>query len=213
VYIGPNGDYPDSPPGWSIYDVFLNLGNPPKDQYVWELINEVAQVALHTPPYGDIPEGSADVAFTLHDIEIGVSGTAIAEAARPYLQEQAAKLSDLILGDYWKNNDPLDFYYRRGADNKPYLFFVNQKDLPPGSAYEYASPGFYTCPELTAECKASSLDLGGAGDTAHEKFYLPPGETVLYLADDLGDTYRTRFIVPDSGDAPEITVRISKKIG
>jgi hypothetical protein len=212
VHIGPDEDYPNNPPGWSVYDILFDLGNPPKDQYLWELINEVAQVALHTPPYGDIPEGQGNVAFTLSDIPIGVSGSAISEAARPYLQEQAAKLSDLILGDYWKNNDAVDFYYRRGADNVPYVFFVNDKDLPPGTAYNYSKPGFYDCPELSAGCKVSTLTIDGAGDTSHEKYRLPQGETTLYLADDTGLAYRARFNVANLDDA-EITVRIAKKSG
>lgn len=212
VTIGPAGDYPNNPPGWSVFDVFLNLGNPPKDQFVWELLTEVAQVALHTPPYGDIPEGKADVAFTLSQIPIGVSGSAIAEAARPFLQDQAAKLSDLILGDYWKNNDAVDFYYRRGADNVPYLFFVTQDDLPPGASYGYANPGFFSCPALTEDCRVSALELGGAGDTTHEKVAVPAGETLFYVQDDQGGTYRLRVIATEAG-AAEITVRVSKKTG
>ncbi|MEZ4449342.1 MAG: hypothetical protein R3B09_07680 [Nannocystaceae bacterium] len=211
VTIGPSGDYPDNPSGWSIFDVLFNIGNPPKDQYVWELINEVAQVALHTPPYGDIAEGKADVAFTLQDIPIGVSGAAIAEAARPYLQEQAPKLSDLILGDYWKNNDPVDFYYRRGSDGVPTLFFVTDQDLPPGSVYQYAKPGFFSCAELSDACKESSTALAGSGDDTHEKLKLAPGESVYYLQDDQGGVYRARFMVPATGDPAEITVRIASK--
>ncbi len=152
-----------------------------------------------------------NVAFTLSEIPIGVSGSSISEAARPYLQEQASKLSDLILGDYWKNNDPVDFYYRREADSTPYVFFVNPSDLAPGSAYNYATPGFFSCPELTPECKLSTLEIDGAGDTTHEKLYLPEGKTEVYLADDSGSTYRARFDVP-SPNAAEITVRVSEKI-
>jgi hypothetical protein len=213
VTIGPAGDHPNNPKGWSVFDVVFNLGNPPKDQYVWELLSEVAQVALHTPPSGDIPEGQANVAFTLSDIPIGISGAAIAEAARPFLQEQAPKLSDLLLGDYWKNNDPVDFYYRRGADGVPYLFFVEPEDLAPGAAYNYSRPGFFTCPDLEDSCKVSAKELAGAGDTAHEKLRLDAGETVLYARDDGGDTYRLRAIVPPTPDPIEITLRISKKSG
>ncbi|PCC68088.1 hypothetical protein SAMN02745121_04569 [Nannocystis exedens] len=202
VYVGPD------PPGWALFDVFLNLGNPPKDQYVWELINEVAQVALHTPPNIDIPEGSADVAFTLRDIDIGVTGPQIAESVRPYLQEQGPKIADLLLGDYWKNNGPVDFYYRRGGDGLPYLFYVAPEDLPPNAEYKHPNPGFFTCPEVQPSCKASSTSLPGAGDEIREKLRLDPGETVLYVQDDAGALYRTRFIVPE-GDAKEITVRVA----
>lgn len=206
VSIGP------APTGWAVFDVFLNLGNPPKDQYVWELINEVAQVALHTPPDGDIPEGQANVEFTLFGIPIGLTGPQIAESVRPYLQAQAGKISDKLLGDYKKNNGAVDFYYRRGTDGLPYLFFVTAADLADGTPTDhYKNPGFFSCPALTADCKVSKLELDGAGDTTHEKVKLAAGDTILYLQDDLGAVYRATFAVP-AGDAPEIGVRIAAKL-
>ncbi len=205
VSIGP-------PAGWASFDVFLNLGNPPKDQYVWELINEVAQVALHTPPSGDIAEGNANVEFTLFDIPIGITGPQVAEAVRPYLQMQAGKISELLLGDYKKNNGALDFYYRRGADGIPYLFFVTPADLPDGTpADHYKNPGFFSCPAVTADCKVSSLELGDAGDSSHEKVKLAPGDTTLYMQDDTGQIFRAAFTVPESGDPVEIGVRVAAK--
>ncbi|HEY8377251.1 MAG TPA: hypothetical protein VIK91_12210 [Nannocystis sp.] len=203
LYIGPN------PPGWARFDVFLNLGNPPKDQYVWELINEVAQVALHNPPGGKIPEGGADVAFTLRDIAIGVTGPQIAESVRPYLQDQAPKIAQLLLGDYWKNNGAVDFYYRRGQNGQPYLFYVAPDDLPPGAPYNYPNPGFFSCPEVQPECKVSAKVVDGAGDDQREKVRLNPGETVLYLQDDAGDLFRARFFVPEDDDR-EITVWVAR---
>lgn len=203
VRIGPD------PPGWAVFDVFLNLGNPPKDQYVWELINEVAQVALHTPPDGEIAEGMANVEFTLFGIPIGLTGPQIAESVRPYLQAQAGKISKQLLGDYKKNNGALDFYYRRGADGLPYLFFVTPDDLADGTPADFhKNPGFFSCPTLGADCKVSALELDGAGDTSHEKLRLAAGETTLYMQDDTGATYRASFSVP-AGDAAEITVRIA----
>jgi hypothetical protein len=205
VSIGP-------PAGWASFDVFLNLGNPPKDQYVWELINEVAQVALHTPPSGDIAEGNANVEFTLFDIPIGITGAQVAEAVRPYLQMQAGKISELLLGDYKKNNGALDFYYRRGADGIPYLFFVTPADLPDGTpADHHKNPGFFSCPAVTADCKVSSLELGDAGDSSHEKVKLAPGDTTLYMQDDTGQIFRAAFTVPESGDPVEIGVRVAAK--
>lgn len=206
IFVGPET------PGWTRFDIILDLGNPPKDQYVWELINEVAQVALHTPPNGDIAEGNANVEFTLFDIPIGITGPQVAEAVRPYLQMQAGKISELLLGDYKKNNGALDFYYRRGADGIPYLFFVTAADLPDGTPDDlYDDPGFFSCPALTPDCKVSSLDLAGAGDTTHEKVKLAPGETTLYMQDDTGKVYRAAFTVPESGDPVEIGVRVSAK--
>ncbi|HEY0136112.1 MAG TPA: hypothetical protein VGB85_18625 [Nannocystis sp.] len=201
-----------NPAGWTKFDVTFNLGNPPKDQYVWEMISEVAQVALHTPPAGDIAEGQANVEFTLFDVPIGLNGPEIAESVRPYLQQQAGKISELLLGDYKKNNGAVDFYYRRGADGLPYLFFVTADDLADGTpADHYKNPGFFSCPEVDAGCKVSQLELGGAGDSTHEKFKLPAGDTTLYLQDDEGKVYRATFEVPE-GDAVEIGVRVAAKL-
>jgi hypothetical protein len=205
VFVGPD------PPGWARFDVIFDLGNPPKDQYVWELINEVAQVALHAPPAGEIPEGEANVAFTLYDVPIGLDGPQIAESVRPYLQEQSGKISQKLLGDYKKNNGALDLYYRRGADGLPYLFFSTPSDLQDGTpADHYKNPGFFACPEVTADCRVSSLALGGAGDDIHEKVQLAAGETTLYAEDDTGAVYRLVFDVP-AGDAAEIGVRVAAK--
>lgn len=210
--FGAQIDVGPQPPGWTLFDIIFNLGNPPKDQYVWELINEVAQVALHTPPAGDIPEGGADVAFTLFDIPIGVSGPQVAEAVRPFLQDQAGKISDELLGDYKKNNGALDFYYRRGADGLPYLFFSTPADLQDGTPPDhYPNPGFFDCPEVDPSCKVSSLELDGAGDTTHEKIKLPAGATTLYMQDDAGTVYRATFDVP-GGEAVEIGVRVAAKL-
>jgi hypothetical protein len=203
VFVGPQ------PPGWARFDIAFDIGNPPKDQYVWELINEVAQVALHTPPAGAIAEGSADVAFTLFDIPIGISGAQVEAAVRPYLQAQSGKISDKLLGDYKKNNGAVDFYYRRGADGLPYLFFSTPEDLQDGTpADHYKNPGFFDCPDVSADCKVSALELAGAGDTSHEKVALAPGDTTLYVQDDTGTVYRAIFSVPE-GDAVEIGVRIA----
>ena len=67
---------------------------------------------------------------------LGLAGPALADApavgsAAPAfkLQDQAGKISDKLLGDYKKNNGAVDFYYRRGSDGHPYLFFVTADDL------------------------------------------------------------------------------------
>lgn len=210
--FGAQIDVGPGPTGWTHFDIIFDLGNPPKDQYVWELINEVAQVALHTPPGGDIAEGGADVAFTLFDIPIGVSGSQVAEAVRPFLQDQAGAISDKLLGDYKKNNGDVDLYYRRGADGLPYLFFSTPADLKDGTPDDhYPNPGFFDCPEVAPTCKVSSLDLEGAGDTSHEKIKLAAGETTLYMQDDSGVVYRAVFDVP-AGDASEIGVRVAARL-
>lgn len=202
VLLGPE------PPGWLRITTILDLGNPPPEQYVWELLDEVAQVALHDPPGGEIAEGEADVAFTLRDVEIGVTGPQLAELVRPHLRDQASKLAALVLGDFWKHNDAVDFYARRGADGVVYAFHVGAGDLGPGAEDAYAGPGFYTCPERRPDCKASRTAIAGSGDEAHEKLRLEPGETVVYVADDAGDLFRARFDVP-AGEVGAISVRVA----
>ncbi|MBK6918253.1 MAG: hypothetical protein IPH07_12725 [Deltaproteobacteria bacterium] len=203
VLIGQGGN----PPGWVEYDIPLNLGSPPDPQYVWETILEVAQVALHETPYASIPEGQANVAFTLFDVPVGITGPEAAQAVRPYLQEQASVLSDFLLGDYKKNNDPVDFYYRRAEGGVPYLFFVNEKDLPDGQPYAYGNPGFFDDPALTQ--KRSSTQVAGVGDTTHEKLALVDGVTTVYFQDDGGITWRARFELPTDDDT--IAVHLARK--
>lgn len=204
VLMGQDGN----PPGWLEYDVPFNLGSPPDPQYVWETILEVAQVALHETPFATISEGAGNVAFTLYDVPVGITGSEAAEAVRPYLQEQASLLSDFLLGDYKKNNDNVDFYFRRGDDGQPYLFFVAESDLKDGEPYQYETVGFFE--DASLESKASATTLAGLGDTLHEKLHVPEGETVVYFKDDGGLVYRARIVRGDADDTIEI--HLSQKI-
>lgn len=206
VLIGQDGN----PAGWIEYDIPLNLGSPPEAQYIWETILEVAQVALHETPYASIGEGAANVAFTLYDVPVGITGSEAAEAVRPYLQEQASELSDFLLGDYKKNNDNVDFYFRRGDDGEPYLFFVNETDLRDGEPYAYATVGFFSTSALAPEHKVSDTIVAGLGDTAHEKLWVPEGETTVYYQDDGGLVFRAR-LVRDAG-ADTIELHLAQKI-
>jgi hypothetical protein len=205
ISIGQNGD----PAGWTHYDIFLDLGSPPEDQFIWETINEVAQVRLHDNQFANFPEGSANVEFTLFDIPVGLTGAEAAEKVRPALQDQASKLSDILLGDFKKNNGDIDFYYRRGSNGAPYLFFVSEDDLRDDQTWDYTKPGFFDSSDLSADSKVSSTDINGLGDTAHEKYKLPEGETVLYAQGADGNTYRLRFEV--GSDISEITVHVAAK--
>jgi hypothetical protein len=204
VLIGQDGN----PPGWVVYDIPFGFGDPPEPQYLWETINEVAQVALHNTPFSTIAEGAGNVAFTLLDVPCGLSGAAAAEAVRPYLQEQASELSDFILGDYKKNNDRLDVYYDRGDDGEPYLFFVAEGDLRDGEPYTYARPGFYRTSAL--EDKVSELAIPGLTDTSHEKLALVDGETVVYYEDDGGQVYRLRIERPVDSD--DLRIHVARKV-
>jgi hypothetical protein len=188
IYIGQDGN----PPGWIQYETTWGLGSPPDDQWLWETVLEVGQVALHETPYATFPEGEANVAFTMRDIEVGITGSEAAEAVRPFLQGQSAALSDILLGDYKKNNDHLDFYYRRASNAEPYLFFVAPSDLREGEPYEYLRPGFYRASSLAPDEKVSSKTIVGLVDTEHEKLHVPPGELVVYYEDHGGQVYRVR---------------------
>lgn len=204
IRIGKNGD----PTGWVEYDVLLNLGNPPQDQYIWESIMEVAQVALHEPPDFSFPEGDANVAFTLEDVEVGLDGSEVEASVRPYLQDQASELADYLLGDYKKNNAPVEFYLRRADDGNTYLFFVAPEDLDDAAPYEYLRPGFFASAGMDDAMKVSSTEIPGVGDTLHEKLRLTEGETVVYAEDDTGTRYRIR-VIADGPDDDEIQVFVA----
>jgi hypothetical protein len=205
VHIGQEG----APPGWVHYEVANGLGDPPGDQYLWETVLEVAQVALHHTPWTDFAEGSASVAFTVREIPVGLTGEEATAAVRPFLQEQAALLSDLLLGNYREGNDPVDVFYRRGDDGGAYLWFSGADDLPGGVEYPYGQPGLYADPELGT--KLSAREIPGLRDTTHEKLALGPGETVVYFADDEGQTYRLRAVMPEGGDT-EIEVFVALRV-
>lgn len=219
VDIGQSGD----PRGWTVFTDRVSDPPPriPNPQFLWELLTEVAQVAVHDPNGDgteDILEGEAQPVFALKGVGIGLTGEQIIAELRPTLQSQAKEIADIILGRYWVNNDALDFFYGRvSPGGEPYLFFVAEDDLRPSDgdpdaprAYTYDKPGFFTSPDLTEESKVSSKEIDGVADTTHEKFRLPPGETTLYMKDDEADVYEVRFFVPEQDDPVEITVDVKR---
>lgn len=206
VEVGKNGN----PPGWAEFNVPLGfLFNEPPAQFVWELINEVAQYDLHHLDNTTFPEGTANVEFTLFDIPVGITGAEAADAVRPYLQAQASEIAGYLLGNYKQNSGPVDFYYRRADDGVPYLFWVAPGDLADGKPYGWDKPGFYADPGLTE--KLSSTDVG-VGDSSHEKLRVEPGESVVYARDDEGGSYRIRIVAPAEGDPKQITVYVAKQV-
>jgi hypothetical protein len=218
AFIGRDGD----PPGWATFANAVQGIEVPQAQFVWELLDEVAQVALHDPTgdgVPDIPEGQARPIFPLKSIPIGPTGAELVAQMRPILQAQAADIARIILGKYWKRNHDLDLYWRRAAPaGTPCLFFVAPTDLRPDpeeperpKPYRYEHPGFFRSPALGAASKVSSRVLPGIDDTAHEKYVLPAGETLLYAEDDQGGVHALRFYVPDAR-ATEITVEIDPEM-
>ncbi len=201
VAIGQDGD----PAGWAHFGVPLELG--PKDQYVWELINEVAQTGLHKTPYSIFEEGDANVAFDLKDIDVGLTAEDAAERVRPFMQRQAHRVAEFLLGDFRANNGRVDLYYRRGQDFTPALFYLAPEDLQDGVEYVWTRPGFYADPALSE--KVSATELEGFADTAHEKWVPPLGESVVYVSDDTGDVFRLRVVGPAPAD-PLIDVHVAR---
>jgi Big-like domain-containing protein len=207
IDVGQDGD----PLGWTRFGTPFDIGNPPKDQYVWELINEVAQVALHRYSGITVPEGSTNVAFSLKNVPVGVTADQIRAAMRPSLQAQAAELADGLLGDYAKNNAPLDFFYDVGDDGKPYLYFVAPGDPRPETGYGYERPGFFSAPSLAPDAKLSAQAVAGSGDAAHEKLALTPGDLTVYAEDQAGQTYRLR-LTTDPGPSPQVRVAVARRL-
>lgn len=208
VRVGQDGN----PGGWAVFSVPLDwlFGAEPPSQFVWEMINEVAQHDLHhLDPDGPatFPEGQANVAFTLEDIPCGITGAEAADAVRPFLQAQASDIAGYLLGNYKENSGPVDFYYRRADDGGSYLFWVTSEDLLDGLPYGWEAPGFYADVDLSE--KLSSTNIAGVGEGAHEKLRIEPGETTVYAADDEGGVYKIHVFAPD--DTREITVYVSKR--
>ncbi len=199
VEIGENGNEP----AWIHFGVPFDLG--PKDQYAWELILEVAEVGMHGPDMSRHPEGDADVAFTLHDVPVGITGQQCADAVRPYLDAQKSEIAQDILGDFRSRNDAVDFYLSKIEAGQLALYFVAPTDLPPGAAYPWHHPGFYLSPTLEPAQKVSILSMGGSSDQIHEKLLVTPDEQIVYTGDAKGTVYRLR-ISPDPLDATAVRV-------
>ncbi|WP_437305666.1 hypothetical protein [Sorangium sp. So ce388] len=221
VGIGQGGD----PLGWTHFASDIVIGGrpvtSPPPQFLWELLTEVGQVAIHDPTgegNPDIVEGKAQPVFALPGVGIGLTGDEIVTELRQTLQGQAKEIAEIILGRYWVNNDTLDFFYDRGAPGgAPYLYFVAEDDLRPSDQgseaprdYAYDKPGFFTSDDLDEASKVSKKELDGLADTTHEKYRLPPGDTTLYMQDDEAAVYEVRFHVPDTDDPVEITADVKR---
>ena len=226
---------PPNPAGWSIFDVKVGV-LPPKPQFFWELLLGVAQVAVHDftgPDVNDvdkdlnktevlnaangeleIDDGDANPIFALKNLSIGLTAEQMIAQIRPNLQAQAEFIAKTILGKFWKHNDHLDFYYRRGSDGgAPILFFAAPSDPRPDpndpeqlATYGYAKPGFFADAALATRLSKTTLE--GVADTEHEKLQLPAGETTVYMQDDAGKKYSLRFFVPTGADPTEIVVHV-----
>ena len=201
VAIGQNG----TPPGWAHFGVALDLG--PKDQYVWELINEVAQVGLHDSDFADFEEGQADVEFTVTHIEVGITGAEAAEAVRPWLGRQGSVIADFLLGDFRVDNGDVDFYWRRDAEGTPTLYFVGRQDRANGKPYAWQAPGFFADEAFTQRLSTPE----GEGDARRERWSPPLGESVVFVKDDRSQVFRLRLTLGNPA-VPDLDVRVSTRL-
>lgn len=187
--------------GWTRIEVRGNLGSPPPPSYLWDAILEIAQVRLHD---GGVPEGEADVRFTLRDVPTGVDTASIERSIRANLADDPRALLGITTEILDTTVGAADFYYYRVEDGPAdqrgdWLFFIAPGDIPtgedgaPARAYAYAAPGFYADARLTEKVSTTApVD----GDTEHEKVRIAQGD-VLYLGDDAGAVYELAI-----GDKP-----------
>ena len=203
VELGQGSD----PAGWTRFRILFNLGDPPRDQYVWELISEVGQVALHRVPAGTIPEGDANVAFTLREVSVGLSAEELLAALRPYLQDQAGLLSERLLGDIARNNGRPDFTLEATPAGAFFLRFAHPSDALPQGTAAHRRPGFFAAPSLAENTRRSLTTLPQEDDsTPHEKLLLPAGEEVVVFVEARdGQIYRLRMTAP-TGPLPNSLV-------
>lgn len=168
--------------GWVTMETFNDLGNPPPPGYLHDMILEIAQVRLHD---GGIPEGEADVALSLRDVEVGVDTELLIEQTRKNLEQNPEALREFASLITDSTRGDADVYYVR-VEDEDWLHFVSENDLRldeegrPVRDYAYDLPGFFADRELTM--KVSSTELVG-GDGEHEKVRIVPGD-VLYVQDD-----------------------------
>jgi hypothetical protein len=189
--------------GWVELTTFNGAGDPPAPAYIWDLELELAQVRLHD---GDLAEGDADAAMTVHDVAVGVSPGEIVERVRENIRinpEALRELASLLGGE---SRGAADFYYVRGLDSLPaeqrgdWLFFVAEGDIAldekgdPLRPYAYETPGFFADPQLLD--KVSSTELVDR-DTQHEKVNIEAGD-VLYAQDDAERAFRITVLAKPS---------------
>jgi len=199
--------------GWVTLETFNGVGSPPPPAYIWDLELELAQVRLHD---GGLGEGEADVAMSMHDVEVGVPPEELIEQVKKNVEANPEALAEFatLLTDSTLGN--ADFYYVRGIDSLPapergdWLFFIEPQDIAidddgdPVREYDYASPGFFSDAELTRKV---SDTVRVDGDEMHEKVRIAPGD-VLFVEDD--DGRLMRIDVLDKPSRSHITLGLTR---
>jgi hypothetical protein len=187
--------------GWTTIDTAGGLGSPPRPQYIWDILLEVAQVRLHDPVEEGgtpIPEGEANVSFDLRDVPVGLTSAEIEQRIRANIRQNPTGLLDIANNLLDSTRGAADFYYYRPTRRAPedvqgdWLYFVTVSDIGtdddgnPTREYTYENPGFYADAELTQKL---STKQEVEGDTSHEKIMVEPGDE-LFIEDDEGYVYK-----------------------
>jgi hypothetical protein len=164
---------------------------------VWDLLLEVAQVRLHD---GALPEGDANVEFTLRNVRLGTTTEELESKVKENLRASPNSLLQLTETILASTNGEADFYYYRAREENgealrgDWLQFIVPGDIPadddgkPTRRYTYEHPGFYADAALSQKLSSTSaLD----GDTEHEKVRLDDHDE-LYVEDEKGAVFRLR---------------------
>jgi hypothetical protein len=185
--------------GWVNIATSGGIGSPPPPQYAWDILLETAQVRLHD---GGLPEGTADVAFSLTGLPIGLTADDLIAKVKPTLQAQSGELSKLIAGSSGLAESKADLFYVPAPGAPGFLFFRAEGDT--AGPYSYKTPGFFQDAQLQQKV-SSKTPSGGTDDATHEKVPVSAGLKV-YFADDTGSVFRLEVVSVATG---EVGVRVS----
>ncbi len=177
--------------GWTTFDTFNDIGEAPDDGYLWDLQLDMAQVRLHD---GGLPEGDADVEFTIRDVPLGINAIKLVEEIKNNLAADPRTLRELAQAINQTTVGAADVFYvhvPEGPEAGDWLWFIEPNDIPRAAdgarerPYTYASPGFFADAALT---QPVGERVPVAGDADHIKVFLRPGER-HHVADDAGGVY------------------------
>ena len=197
--VGYNGD----PAGWMQFNTAFGVGNPPPHHYVWEMVDELEQVAVHTDGQTVIAEGSANIRWQ-SPLDVTVSSSTLATVVAPALTAHASQIKTLAAGNWQAGNADVDLYLRASEDGSVQLWFPTPSDPRPSAMYPYTSVGFFD--DLALSVKASATAIAGTSDTAHEKLVLAPGTRVVYAQAATGATWRVSVTYVASGMTTDVEV-------
>lgn len=178
--------------GWITFNTFNDVGDAPDPTYLCDLELEMAQVRLHD---GDIPEGQAEVEFTLHDVDLGVDARKLLEEIKNNLAADPRALRELAQATNQTTRGAADVFYVHvptGDQAGDWLWFIEPVDIPRAASgererpYSYPNPGFFADAALSQPV-GGRVDLGG--DVDHLKVPVLPGQRV-FVQDDTGAVFQ-----------------------